>query len=145
MENVKQKTNDELGLYPVNGEVTFLMPNTNAIGRLKEAKEGMTLTSKYMTLEDWIAEQGVEKRCFYLGMKEALDSDGEKYYLAKLHDGEKPFVVAQTILVQSLWNTPIGQGVAITCTGAEKNNNGGKTATFEVTQLELNLNDKPNG
>ncbi|OBS13338.1 hypothetical protein ATE49_12885 [Elizabethkingia miricola] len=133
MENQQQSE-----LYPKGGEVTFIMPNTNVIGTLKNAKKGASLTAKYMTAEDWAALKGKEQRCFYLGLKEAADSDGKVYYLAKLHNGTMPFVAAQTILVQSLANLPIGQGVSITCTGVDKAVKG-KIVGFEVADLGINF------
>ena len=126
-------------LYPKNGEVTFLMPNTNAIGVLKNATKARSLTAKYMTVDDWEKERGVEKKCYFLGFKESEDTQGRPYYLAKLHDGETPFVAAQTILVQSLSSVAVGQGVSITCTDVAKNTKGGKTAFFEVQELDVNL------
>lgn len=126
-------------LYPKNGEVTFLMPNTNAIGVLKKAQKGRKLTAKYITVEDWAKIKGEEKLCYFLGFKEAVDSKGDTYYIAKLHDGESAFVAAQTILVQSLANIPVGQGVSITCTDIVKNANSGKTALFDVVELDVNL------
>ncbi len=125
-------------LYPKGGEVTFLMPNTNALAKLKEAKKGANLTAKYMTAEDWAKLEGKEQRCIYLGLKEASDADGREYYLAKLHNGQEPFVCAQTILVQSLANLPMGQGVSITCTGIEKATKG-KIVRFEVADLGINF------
>ncbi|MCB0460353.1 MAG: hypothetical protein KDC74_10115 [Flavobacteriaceae bacterium] len=135
MENSEKKQE----LYPKNGEVTFLMPNTNAIGVLKKAQKGRSLTAKYMTVEDWQSEKGKEKLCYFLGFKESVDASGEVYYLAKLHDGDTPFVAAQTILVQSLANIPVGQGVSITCTDVVKNSKSGKTALFDVVELDVNL------
>ena len=137
-----QEQTPKSALYPRGGEVTFLMPSTNALGVLKKAKKGRNLTAKYMTIEDWQTEKGKEKLCYFLGFKEAIDSSGEVYYLAKLHDGEIPFVAAQTILVQSLANIPAGQGVSITCTDVVKNAKNGKTAMFEVTELDVNLYGK---
>lgn len=132
---------EELGLYPKNGEVTFVMPNTNALGRLKDAKEGRSLTAKYMTVEDWKELEGKEVLCFFIGFKDSVDSQGEPYLLAKLIDSDnKPFVAAQTILCQSLAATQAGQGVKIVCTGIEKATQG-KMATFEVTELDINIFD----
>jgi len=34
--------NQTAELYPKNGEVTFLMPNTKALAKLKNAKKGQT-------------------------------------------------------------------------------------------------------
>jgi hypothetical protein len=74
-------------------------------------------------------------------LKEASDADGREYYLAKLHNGQEPFVCAQTILVQSLANLPMGQGVSITCTGIEKAAKG-KIVRFEVADLGINFMGK---
>lgn len=133
-----ENQNNNPVLYPHNGEITFIMPNTNALARLKDAEKGASLTAKYMTAEDWAAVKGVEMRCIYLGLKGAVDADGREYYLVKLHDGKAPFVAAQTILVQSLANLPIGQGVSITCTGVEKASKG-KVVRFEIADLGINL------
>lgn len=126
-------------LKPVNGEVTFLMPSTNALGALKKAETGRQLTVKYKTKEEWLAEIGKTVRCFFLGLKEATDGKGDTYFIAKLHDGEKAFVCAQTVLVQSLMSTELGQGVEITCTGSSKGNSGNTIPIFEVVELGINI------
>ena len=91
-----------------------------------------------MTAEEWAKLENKEQRCIYFGLKEASDADGREYYLAKLHNGKEPVVAAQTILVQSLANLPIGQGVSITCTGIEKAAKG-KIVRFEVADLGINF------
>ena len=136
MSDENQKTKNEL--YPVNGEVTFLMPNTNTIAKLKDAKKGVTVTSSYRTKEDWVALKDKPQKCFYLGLKEASNENGEVYYLVKLHDGKSPFVAGQTVLVQSLQSVSVGQGVQITCTGLSSSGSR-KIPMFEVVQLEINL------
>ncbi|WP_438423222.1 hypothetical protein [Aquimarina macrocephali] len=123
-------------LYPKNGEVTFLMPSTNAIGMLKGAKTGRTLTVAYKTKEDWLAEKDQPVKCFFLGFKESTDGTGKPYLIAKLHDGEKAFVCAQTVLIQALMGVELGQGVQVTCTGSTKGNNGNVIPLFEVVELE---------
>jgi hypothetical protein len=129
-------------LFPTGGEITFLMPSTNMIGMLKDAKPQQTLTAKYMTVEDWQKEQGIEKRCIYLGMKSATDASGDQYFLAKFTDGKSPFVCAQTVIVQSFATVPVGQAVSITCTEVVKNSKNGKTALFEISDLGFNAFDK---
>ena len=126
-------------LKPLGGEVTFNMPTTNALATLKKAERGRNLTAKYMTVEDWAEHKGEERFCYFLGFKEAADPKGDIFLMAKLHDGKTPFVAAQTILVQSLANTAVGQGVAITCTDVVKNSKNGKTALFEIVELNINL------
>lgn len=127
-------------LYPEGGEITFIMPNTNTLGRLKDAKKGAKLTAKYMRVQDWEKIIGEEKAYFYMGFKNAVDSHGDHYGLARLMDSEgNPYVSAPTILTQSLANLPIGQGVSITCTEVRKNNSGGYTPYFDVIRLEINI------
>lgn len=130
--------NHQAVLYPKNGEVTFIMPNTNVLGTLKNAKKGIALTAKYMTAEEWAKRKDQEIRCFYLGLKEASDPDGEVYYLAKFSNGQENFVAAQTILVQSVASVPVGQGLSITCTGVEKAAKG-KIVRFEIADLGINF------
>lgn len=125
-------------LKPTNGEVTFLMPSTNALGLLKKAEKGRQLTISYKKKDEWLAEIGVAKRCYFLGLKEATDGKGDTYFMAKLHDGENVFVCAQTVLVQSLMTTDVGQGVEITCTGSSKTN-GNDIPLFDVVELGINI------
>ncbi|WP_167596589.1 hypothetical protein [Leeuwenhoekiella sp. ZYFB001] len=125
-------------LKPVNGEVTFMMPSTNALGALKKAEKGRQLTVSYKKKEEWLGQIGQPVKCFFLGLKEATDGKGDTYFIAKLHDGEKAFVCAQTVLVQSLMSTELGQGVEITCTGSSKTN-GNEIPLFEVVELNINI------
>lgn len=134
-ENTEQKPN----LYPRNGEITFAVPSTNAISQLSKAEKGRNVTAKYMTIQDWEDAKGKEQKVFFLGFKEATDAKGDLYYLAKFHDGKTPFVAGQTVLVQSLANVPVGQGVSVTCTDVVKNSKNGKTALFEIVELDINL------
>jgi hypothetical protein len=131
MENTATKPE----LKPENGEVTFLMPSTNAVGILKNAKPGRKLTVTYKTKEEWAEEKDKPVNCFFLGFKNAEDSKGRTYLIAKLHDGEKAFVCAQTILVQALMGVELGQGVQIICTGTVKAQSGNHIPTFEVSEL----------
>lgn len=126
-------------LKPTNGEITFIMPSTNALGALKSAEEGRQLTVSYKKKEDWLAEKDKPIRCYFLGLKEATGGKGDTYFLAKLHDGEKAFVCAQTILVQALMSTELGQGVEITCTGSVKGSNGNDIPQFDVVELGVNI------
>lgn len=128
-------------LYPKHGEVTFIMPSTNAIGALKNAEKSKTLTVSYKEKAEWIAEKGKPVECFFLGFKEATDGKGNTYFLAKLHDGDKAFVAGQTVLVQALMNTQIGQGVRITCTGSTKTTGGNDIPLFDVDELNINIFD----
>jgi hypothetical protein len=126
-------------LKPANGEITFIMPSTNALGALKKAEEGRQLTVSYKKKEEWIAQKDQPIRCYFLGLKEATDGKGDTYFIAKLHDGEKAFVCAQTILVQALMSTELGQGVEITCTGSTKGSNGNEIPQFDVVELGVNI------
>ena len=138
-ENVQE--NNQPTLYPKNGEVTFVMPSTRAIGALKNAEVSKKLTVSYKEKSEWIAEQGVPIECFFIGFKDAVDGKGNTYFLAKLHDGTKAFVAGQTVLVQALMNTKLGQGVKITCTGSTKTTGGNEIPLFDVDELDINLFD----
>ena len=135
---MSEKSKQEL--YPKDGEVTFLMPNTNTLAKLKDAPVGANITSKYRTKEDWMELKGKPQKCFFLGMKEAYNDKDEVYYLVKLHDGKSPFVAGQTVLVQSLQSVPVGQGVQITCTGLSKSGTR-SIPMFDVAQLGINIFD----
>jgi hypothetical protein len=136
-----QQTEDKPNLYPKDGEVTFIMPSTNAIGLLKEAGVSRKLTVSYMEKSEWIAKKGEAVECFFLGFKEASDAKGGTYFMAKLHDGEKAFLAAQTVLIQALMNTKIGQGVSITCKGSSKTTGGNDIPLFDVDEKNINIFD----
>lgn len=138
---VGNHTEDQANLYPKNGEITFVMPSTNAIGALKDASVTKKLTVSYFKKEEWIAEKDHPIECFFLGFKDAQDAKGNTYFLAKLHDGTKAFVVAQTVLVQALMGTKVGQGVKITCTGSTKTTGGNDIPLFDVDELDINIFD----
>lgn len=138
---MSEKNENRAELYPKNGEVTFIMPSTNAIGALKNAATNRKLTVSYLKKEQWIAEEGKPVECFFLGFKEALDAKGNTYFLVKLHDGEKAFVAGQTVLVQALMNTTVGQGVRITCTGITRTKEGNDIPLFDVDELNINIFD----
>lgn len=133
--------NQKPNLFPKNGEVTFIMPSTNAMGQLKDAAVSRKLTVSYMEKGEWIARKGEKIDCFFLGFKEALDAKGNTYFLAKLHDGEKAFLVAQTVLIQALMSTKPGQGVSIVCTGSTKTTGGNDIPLFDVDEKEINIFD----
>lgn len=129
-------------LYPEGGEITFIMPTTNALGLLKEADEDSDLTASYMKWEDWKEMTGVAIRCFFLGLKKCIDSDGNDYFMAQFVDeNNKPFVAAQNILVDAMKNTIYGQGVKIVCTDVVSNSKKGKTVLFDIKKLNINLKD----
>ncbi|MHC0442347.1 hypothetical protein [Flavobacterium sp. 3-210] len=136
-----EQTEEKPNLYPKNGEVTFIMPSTNAIGLLKKAGVNRKLTVSYMEKSEWIAKKGEPVECFFLGFKEAADAKGGTYFMAKLHDGEKAFLAAQTVLIQALMNTKIGQGVSITCTGSSKTTGGNDIPLFDVDEKDINIFD----
>ena len=135
---MQTEENNKSELYPKGGEVRFMMPSTNAIGALDKAEKGRQLTISYKKKEEWLAEKDKPLKCFFLGLKEATDGKGDTYFIAKLHDGEKAFVCAQTVLVQSLMSTELGQGVEITCTGSTKSN-GNEIPLFDVVELNVNI------
>ena len=139
-----EKTETKPELYPKNGEVTFIMPSTNAIGSLKNAETNRKLTVSYKEKSEWISEIGVPTECFFLGFKEASDAKGNSYFMAKLHDGVKAFIAGQTVLIQALMNTKIGQGVRITCTGSTKTTGGNDIPLFDVDELNINIFDNAN-
>ncbi|MEN5308786.1 hypothetical protein ABE425_14815 [Chryseobacterium cucumeris] len=131
-------------LYPTNGEITFIMPSTNAIGALKNADTNRKLTVSYQKMQEWVAEQGKPVECYFLGLKEAKDAKGNIYYLAKLHDGDKAFIAGQTVLIQALMGTKVGQGVRITCTGLTRTVSGNEIPIFDIDELDINLFENAN-
>lgn len=133
-------------LYPLNNTVVFYMPDTNTLGKLVKAKKGVELTSKYMTVQDWEKRMGEPLYCFYSGMKDSTNGEGNHYQIARLINAKgEPFICAQNGLVESLVHLEVGQGVEITCVDVvdKEFSDGqmGRVAYFKVIALEVNMFD----
>lgn len=129
MENQKAKTEDMT-------DVTLVMPNTEALGKLESAVTGMSLTIKYKKQEDWVAGEPI--RCFFMGLKEVPNEEGEKVICAGFMSKTETFIAGQMVLVDSVRGLAKGTPLEITFEGKKKNSTSqGSTNIFTVKTLNL--------
>jgi len=119
-------------------EVTLSMPNTEALGLLENAEVGMSRTVKYKTQEDWQALKGVPIRCYYMGLKEIPNEDGEMVISAGFMSKDEVFIGAQMVLVDAVRGLSKNTAIEITFEGKKKNTSSdGSTNLFSVKLLNI--------
>ncbi len=117
-------------------EVTFLIPSTKELGKLKEMEENFSLTLKYKTAEDWAILKDQELRCFFMGMKDIPNENGEVVKCGVFVTEKECFIAGPLTLVEAVKNLPIKTPIAIIFKGKKKNaTTDGATMLFEVKTL----------
>ncbi len=117
-------------------EVTFVMPNTESLGQLKEMQPDFSLTMKYKTADDWAAIKGQEVRAFFMGIKEIPNDDGELVTCGVFVSTTECFIAGQKLLVEAVRNLDSRTPVAITYKEKKANKSTeGSTMIFEVRTL----------
>ena len=117
-------------------EVTFVMPNTESLGQLKEMQPAFSLTMKYKNADDWAAIKGQEVRAFFMGVKEIPNDDGELVTCGVFVSESECFIAAQKLLIEAVRNLDPRTPVAITYKENKANKSSdGSTMIFEVRTL----------
>lgn len=117
-------------------EVTLSIPNLSQLGQLKGLKEVYKATAGYRTQEDWQELKGKPVRCFFLGIKQLPNEDGESVNCAVFAAEDGVFLAAQMVLVESVKNLDVKTPLQITYLGKKRNKTGeGSTNLFDVTIL----------
>lgn len=117
-------------------EVSFVIPNTESLGILKELNPQFSLNLKYKKKDDWAALKDKAVRAFYMGNKEIPNEDGETVVCGVFVSEKECFLSAQTTLIEAVKNLEIKTPVQITYRG-DKNNKSSKGSTmiFDVEKL----------
>lgn len=119
----------------------LVIPSTDALGKLESAETGMSLNTKYKTQEDWIRVQDEPINCYFMGLKEIPNKDGDAVQCAVFMSQSEVFLAAQLVLIEAVRNQVPGQGVRITYKGKKSNvNSEGKTNLFDVVRLNVRVN-----
>lgn len=120
-------------------DVTLKMPNTELLGKLEGAIPGMAITVKYKKQEDWMEIKGKPLRCFYMGVKEVPNEEGdEKVLCAGFMSTDGVFIAGQMVLVDAVRGLTKGTPIEITYEGKKKNTSSdGSTNLFTVKLLNL--------
>ncbi len=117
-------------------EVTFVMPNTESLGQLKEMQPDFSLTMKYKTADDWAALKGQEVRAYFMGVKEIPNEKGELVMCGVFVSERECFIAGQKLLVEAVRNLDSRTPVAITYKEKKANKSTeGSTMIFEVRTL----------
>ncbi|MBT0554294.1 hypothetical protein [Riemerella anatipestifer] len=134
MENQEKKQTE---LQSVSGqEVTFFIPNTESLGKLKDMKPEFSLNLKYKTADDWAALKDQPLRAFFMGTKDIPNEDGELVSCGVFVTQNECFISGQMTLVEAVKNLPTKTPIEITYRGKKNNkSSNGSTMIFDVSKL----------
>lgn len=119
-------------------EATLSMPSTEMLGKLETAEVGMSRTVTYKKQEDWQLIKDQPVRCFFIGMKEVPNEEGETVLCAGFMSKDEVFIAAQLVLVDAVRGLKKGTPIEITFNGSKANKSSkGKTNLFTVKLLNL--------
>lgn len=117
-------------------EVSFIMPDTDSLGSLKNMEQGFSLNLKYKLADDWAALKDKEIRGYYKGLKEIPNKDGELVTCAGFITEDECFISGQMILVEAVKNLAIDTPVSIIYRGKRNNKSSeGSTMLFDISIL----------
>lgn len=129
--------NQETEIQKAGGtEVTFFIPNTEQLGVLNELKPEFSLTMKYKTADDWAAIKDKPLRCFYMGIKEIPNENGEIIKCGTFVSQNECFISGQMTLTEAVKVLPVKTPVEIIYRGKKGNKSSdGSTMIFDVSTL----------
>ena len=114
----------------------LVMPNTEAFGELKAMEPVFSMTTKYKKAADWEMIKNKPLRCFFMGLKEMPNEDGEAVVCGMFVSEVEVFLSAQTILIQAVRELEMETPLQITYRGTKKNKSSkGDTMLFDVERL----------
>lgn len=117
-------------------EVTFVIPNTESLGRLNDLKPSFSLTLKYKTADEWAALKDQPVRAYFMGMKEIPNEDGEMINCALLVSQSECFLSGQMTLIEAVKNLQPQTPIEITYRNKRNNKSSqGSTMIFDVIKL----------
>lgn len=118
-------------------QMVVTMPNTESLAKLENMESGLQLTAKYKTVEDWQEIKDKPIRCYFMGMKDIPNDQGEAIKCALFWGSDEVFLAAQMVLISAVNQLPEKTPVEITYLGKKSNKNSeGSTNLFNVTILK---------
>lgn len=129
--------NQEQELAKASGEqVTFFIPNTEALGKLDELQPDFSLTIKYKSADDWAEIKDKPLRVFYMGLKDIPNEDGEMVKCGLFVSKKECFISGQMTLIEAVKNLPIQTPIEIIYRGKKNNKSTtGSTMIFDISKL----------
>lgn len=132
--------NQEVAMFNAG---TLFIPNSESLGKLEEAETGMDLTVKYRKQEEWFEFKDKPIKCYFMGMKEIPNKDGEMITCGAFFSKDGPFLAGQQLLVDSVRNLEPNTPIEITFKGKKANSSSdGSTNLFDVKLLRINVTPK---
>lgn len=117
-------------------EVTFFIPGTESISKLKELEPKFSLTLKYKTADDWASVKDQPLRVYYMGLKNIPNEDGELIACGVFVSEKQAFISGQMTLIEAVRNLPSQTPLQITYKGKKANkSSNGQTMIFDVEKL----------
>lgn len=117
-------------------QVTLFIPNTEQIGRLESMESKFSLTTKYRSADDWAALKDKPVRCYYMGIKEIPNDQGEVVACGVFVTPQEVFLSGQKVLVDAIKPLPEQTPLMITYKGKKANKTvEGSTMIFDVSIL----------
>ncbi len=117
-------------------EMTMFIPNTEAIGQLKSLDKKFSLNTKYKSADDWASIKDKPVRCYYLGIKEVPNEQGEAINCGVFASESEVFLSGQKVLVDAVKNLKEKTPLEITYRGKKPNKStDGSTMLFDVEML----------
>lgn len=117
-------------------EVTLFIPNTEEIGRLESMSNKFSLTTKYRSADDWAALKDKKVRCFFMGLKDVPNDEGEAITCGVFVSPIDVFLSGQKVLVDAIKHLPTQTPLEIIYRGKKNNKTTeGSTMMFDVSIL----------
>lgn len=117
-------------------EVTFVIPDTESLGKLKELNEKFSLNINYKTKEDWAQIKDKPIRVYFMGFKDIPNEKDEMIKCAVFASESELFIAGQMTLIEAVSKTEPNTPLQITYTGSVNNKTSdGSTMRFDVVTL----------
>lgn len=117
-------------------DTEFVINEIPDLSKLDDLRPGKSHVAKYRTQEDWALLQAQPIRCFYLGIKEIPNDQGEVIKAAVFVEKLGIFLCSQKVLLDAVRHMVTMSPVIITYMGKKKNKStAGSTNLFDVVEL----------
>lgn len=127
---------ENTNLVPAKTSVTIELPTIENLAALSSLKEVYNMNPAYRTVEEWATLKDTAIRCFFLGMKDIPNEEGEAVQCAIFADAKQIFLCAQFIIVESMRNEEKNTPFQITYKGKKANKSSkGSTNLFDIVKL----------
>lgn len=118
-------------------EVTFIIPDTESLGHLKDLDATFNLRLKYKNEEEWLAIKNKPLRAYFLGLREIPNDKGENVICGLFASETEVFLSGQKVLVDAVRSLPLKTPVQITYLEKKTNKTvDGATMIFDVQLLK---------